>query len=50
VSNTDTRLASRELIHTASPRGVNSMCSTALPGSSVFTTWRVRVSITCTRS
>ena len=33
VSSTDTRLASRELIHTASPRGVNSMCSTALPGS-----------------
>ena len=31
VSSTDTRLASRELIHTASPRGVNSMCNTARP-------------------
>ena len=50
VSITDTWLASRELIHTASPRGVNSMCSTALPGESVRTTWRERVSMTWTRS
>ena len=36
-------------IHTASLRGVNSMCSTAAPGSSVLTTARRWVSITCTR-
>ena len=38
VSITLTRWSSRLLIQTLSPRGVNSMCSTALPGVSVCTT------------
>ena len=41
---------SRAEIHTASPRGVNSICNIALPGFSVFTSARVSVSITCTVS
>ena len=49
VSMTLTRWSSRELIYTASPRGVNSMCSTALPGSNVRTMACVVVSMTCTR-
>ena len=43
-------LASRELIHTASLHGVNSMCSKALPGCGVRTTCRESVSMTCTWS
>ena len=50
VSTTTTLWSSRVLIHTASPRGVNSMCSTALPGFRLRTIWRVCVSITCTVS
>ena len=50
VSTTTTLWSSRALIHTASPRGVNSMCSTALPGLRLCTIWRVCVSITCTVS
>ena len=49
VSITLTRLSSRELIQMASPRGVNSMCKTALPGSKVRTMVYVVVSMTCTR-
>ena len=49
VSITLTRWASRELIQTDSPRGVNSICSTALPGSSVRTMLCVVVSMTYTR-
>src|SRR5690606_1533569 len=42
------RSLSREDTHTSSPRGVNSMCNTDLPGSRVRTTSRVWESITCT--
>jgi len=49
VSMTETRLASRDEIQTASPRGVNSRCNTAAPGSSVLTTVCVGVSMTWTR-
>ena len=38
VSITAMWWSSRALIHTASPRGVNSMCSTALPGFRLCTT------------
>ena len=50
VSTTVTRLLSRAESHTSSPRGVNSMCSTALPGLKVCTTRLSTVSITCTHS
>jgi hypothetical protein len=45
-----TRLSSRDEIQTCSPRGVNAMCRTALPGSSAFTTCPLKVSITSTQA
>ena len=49
VSYTCTWWLSRQLIHTDSPRGVNYMCSTALPGSRVSMMVWLGVSMTCTR-